>query len=52
VVGVLWSTKVDHTPFFGDNTEYIYGIQMLPFTPATAAPTPSTGSLRFDENPR
>jgi len=33
VVGVLWSTKVDHTTFFGNNTEYIFGIQMLPFTP-------------------
>ena len=30
VVGVLWSTKVDFTTFFGDNREYIYGIQMLP----------------------
>lgn len=35
VVGVLWSTKVDFGTFFGANPEYIYGIQMLPFTPAT-----------------
>lgn len=34
-VGVLWSTKVDFATFFGANPEYIYGIQMLPFTPAT-----------------
>jgi endo-1,3(4)-beta-glucanase len=35
VVGVLWSTKVDFATFFGSNPEYIYGIQMLPFTPAS-----------------
>jgi endo-1,3(4)-beta-glucanase len=33
VVGVLWSTKVDYATFFGNNIEYIHGIQMLPFTP-------------------
>ena len=33
VVGILWGTKVDYTTFFGGNTEYIHGIQMLPFTP-------------------
>ena len=35
VVGVLWSTKVDHGTFFGGNLEFIHGIQMLPFTPIT-----------------
>lgn len=35
VVGVLWSTKVDHATFFGGNLEFIHGIQMLPFTPIT-----------------
>ncbi|KAJ1675478.1 hypothetical protein EV182_001182 [Spiromyces aspiralis] len=35
VVGILWGTKVDFTTFFGANREYIYGIQFLPYTPAT-----------------
>ena len=35
IVGVLWNTKVDYTTFFGSNTEYIHGIQFLPFTPIT-----------------
>jgi endo-1,3(4)-beta-glucanase len=35
IVGVLWNTKVDYTTFFGGNTEYIHGIQFLPFTPIT-----------------
>ncbi|KAJ1922016.1 hypothetical protein H4219_000363 [Mycoemilia scoparia] len=35
VVGVLWGTKVDFTTFFGNNPEFIYGIQFLPYTPAT-----------------
>ncbi|MBN2575916.1 MAG: hypothetical protein JXP73_15220 [Deltaproteobacteria bacterium] len=29
------STKADYTTWFGSNPEYIYGIQMLPFTPAS-----------------
>ncbi|KAJ2559887.1 hypothetical protein EV175_000121 [Coemansia sp. RSA 1933] len=36
VVGILWSTKADYATFFGANPEYIYGIQFLPYTPATA----------------
>ncbi|KAJ2720244.1 hypothetical protein GGI07_004716 [Coemansia sp. Benny D115] len=36
VVGILWSTKADYTTFFGDNPEFIYGIQFLPYTPASA----------------
>ena len=35
VVGILWGTKVDYATFFGGNTEYIHGIQYLPFTPIT-----------------
>mmetsp|Transcript_23820 Transcript_23820/g.26429 ORF Transcript_23820/g.26429 Transcript_23820/m.26429 type:complete len:225 (+) Transcript_23820:248-922(+) len=35
VIGILWSSKVDYVTWFGANLEYIYGIQMLPFTPAT-----------------
>lgn len=34
-VGLVWSTKVDFGTWFGSNPEYIYGIQMLPFTPAS-----------------
>ncbi|KAJ2655678.1 hypothetical protein IWW48_005419 [Coemansia sp. RSA 1200] len=36
IVGILWSTKVDYATFFGANPEFIYGIQFLPFTPASA----------------
>ncbi|KAJ1852573.1 hypothetical protein GGH12_005394 [Coemansia sp. RSA 1822] len=36
VVGILWSSKADYATFFGNNPEYIYGIQFLPYTPATA----------------
>ncbi len=35
VVGLVWSTKVDYGTWFGSNPEYVYGIQMLPFTPAS-----------------
>ncbi|KAJ2722916.1 hypothetical protein GGI07_002992 [Coemansia sp. Benny D115] len=34
-IGIIWSSKADFATFFGANPEYIYGIQMLPFTPAT-----------------
>ena len=33
VVGIVWSTKVDYSTWFGKNVEFIHGIQMLPFTP-------------------
>ncbi|KAJ2087808.1 hypothetical protein IW138_004703 [Coemansia sp. RSA 986] len=36
IVGILWSTKVDYATFFGANPEFIYGIQLLPYTPASA----------------
>ncbi|MFZ5893161.1 MAG: glycosyl hydrolase [Myxococcota bacterium] len=42
VVGVLWETKVDFATFFGSNPEYIYGIQMIPFTPASESLLPSS----------
>lgn len=35
VVGILWETKVDYATWFGGNVEFIYGIQMLPFTEIT-----------------
>ncbi|CEM36392.1 unnamed protein product [Vitrella brassicaformis CCMP3155] len=34
VSGILFENKVDYATWFGDNTEYIHGIQMLPVTPA------------------
>ncbi|KAJ1994342.1 hypothetical protein H4R33_000303 [Dimargaris cristalligena] len=37
VVGILWSTKVDHATWFGGNLEFIHGIQALPFTPITSS---------------
>ncbi|MDB4938188.1 MAG: uncharacterized protein JWP87_5160 [Labilithrix sp.] len=42
VVANLWSTKVDYGTFFGDKPEYIFGIQMLPITPATEQLLPAT----------
>lgn len=35
VVGVLWETKVEGATWFGTNLEYQFGIQMIPFTPAS-----------------
>lgn len=35
VAGISYENKLDHTTFFGTNTEYIQGIQMLPLTPAS-----------------
>jgi endo-1,3(4)-beta-glucanase len=35
MVGILWSTKVEYSTFFGGNAEFIHGIQFLPFTPMT-----------------
>ncbi|PVV04751.1 hypothetical protein BB560_000733 [Smittium megazygosporum] len=37
IVGILWETSAQYTTWFGNNAEYIYGIQMLPFTPITFA---------------
>ncbi|KAI7832138.1 endo-1,3(4)-beta-glucanase [Kickxella alabastrina] len=36
VVGILWSSKADFATFFGSNPEFVYGIQFLPYTPASA----------------
>jgi endo-1,3(4)-beta-glucanase len=41
VVGILWGNKVDYTTFFGQNPEFIHGIQMIPFTPITEALLPA-----------
>lgn len=35
VTGISYENKLDHTTFFGTNTEYIQGIQMLPLIPAS-----------------
>ncbi|KAJ2158395.1 hypothetical protein GGF46_003800 [Coemansia sp. RSA 552] len=35
VVGILWNSKADFATFFGAEPWFMYGIQMLPFTPAT-----------------
>ncbi|KAJ2852293.1 hypothetical protein IWW36_000436 [Coemansia brasiliensis] len=36
IVGILWSSKIDYATFFGANPEFIYGIQFLPYTPASS----------------
>ncbi|OMJ08664.1 Endo-1,3(4)-beta-glucanase 1 [Smittium culicis] len=33
IVGIFWETSAQYTTWFGNNAEYIYGIQMLPYTP-------------------
>lgn len=35
VAGILFENKIDYATYFGLNTEYIHGIQMIPMTPAT-----------------
>ncbi|KAI8871768.1 glycoside hydrolase [Ramicandelaber brevisporus] len=35
-VGIVWGSKVDYATWFGANPEYIHGIQMLPYTPASS----------------
>lgn len=42
VVANLWSTKADYGTFFGDRPEYVFGIQMLPYTPATEQLLPAS----------
>lgn len=37
VVGILWDNRVEYNTFFGANTEFIHGIQYLPFTPIAEA---------------
>lgn len=36
VSGIYYENKIDHTTYFGTNTEYIHGIHMLPITPASS----------------
>lgn len=36
VSGILFDNKIDHTTWFGTNTEYIHGIHMLPVTPISS----------------
>ncbi|MEO0322661.1 MAG: glycosyl hydrolase [Myxococcota bacterium] len=35
VVGILYDTRAEYRTFFGENVEFIHGIQYLPFTPVT-----------------
>lgn len=35
VSGILFENKIDHTTYFGANTEYIQGIHMLPLLPSS-----------------
>jgi len=36
VTGILFMNKADYTTYFGTNTEYIHGIQMIPLTPISS----------------
>lgn len=36
VSGIYFENKIAYTTYFGDNTEYIHGIHMLPITPASS----------------
>jgi endo-1,3(4)-beta-glucanase len=40
VTGILFENKVDHTTYFGTNTEYIEGIHMIPQNPSSAYTRP------------
>ncbi|KAI8049228.1 glycosyl hydrolase family 81-domain-containing protein [Syncephalis plumigaleata] len=33
--GVLWTTKMDYATWFGKQSEFIHGIQLIPFTPVS-----------------
>ena len=35
VTGILFENKIDHTTYFGTNTEFIQGIHMLPINPSS-----------------
>lgn len=37
VTGINWANKIDHGTFFGTRLTYMVGIQLMPYTPATAA---------------
>uniref|UniRef100_A0A7S4BMV7 glucan endo-1,3-beta-D-glucosidase n=1 Tax=Chrysotila carterae TaxID=13221 RepID=A0A7S4BMV7_CHRCT len=48
-VGILWANKVDFATFFGANLEFVYGIQMIPFTPISQDLLPESWiSTAFD----
>ncbi|ODV96666.1 hypothetical protein PACTADRAFT_39792 [Pachysolen tannophilus NRRL Y-2460] len=36
VSGILFDNMIEHTTYFGSNTEYIQGIHMLPITPVSS----------------
>lgn len=36
VSGILFDNKIDHTTYFGTQTQYIHGIHMLPITPCSS----------------
>lgn len=36
VAGITFENQVDHTTYFGTNTEYIQGIHMIPITPVSS----------------
>jgi endo-1,3(4)-beta-glucanase len=36
VTGILFENKIDHTTYFGSNTEYIEGIHMIPLNPSSS----------------
>lgn len=40
VSGILFENKIDHTTYFGANTEYIQGIHMIPLLPSSALTRP------------
>lgn len=40
VTGILFENKIDHTTYFGANTEYIQGIHMLPLNPSSSYTRP------------
>eukprot|EP00903_Cladosiphon_okamuranus_P021661 g19915.t1 len=37
VTGIFFESKIDYTTWFGDNVEYIHGIQNIPVTAVTAS---------------
>lgn len=41
ITGIAWETKMDFATWFGANAEYIYGIQMIPYTPIIELIQPS-----------
>jgi endo-1,3(4)-beta-glucanase len=49
VSGILFENKIDHTTYFGANTEYIEGIHMLPLLPcSTLTRTPTFVQQEWD----